>query len=199
MIYQSKEGETPLDDLSELRVRIPNITRAQLDVAEAENIQQAILKYINPRRIRRFDTKFFQTLHASMFGDVWEWAGTFRTSQTNIGSAPVSIQQDLIILERDLDVWPHTLESAVRLHHRAVLIHPFMGGNGRWSRLLSDLWLQKHAKQSVLWPEGLEKDSEIRDEYLKALHEADKLSYEPLLNLHKRYLTETKRYFLPPR
>lgn len=199
MIYHFREGETPLDDLSGLRVRIPNITRTQLDVAEAENVQQAILKYINPRRIRRFDTKFFQALHKAMFGDVWDWGGEFRTSQTNIGSAPGSIYQDLIILERDLAVWAHNLESAVRLHHRAVLIHPFKGGNGRWARLLSDLWLQKHTGQSVRWPDGMETESPVRAEYLAALREADKLNYQPLIELHERHLQKAATYFLPPR
>lgn len=199
MIYQSKEGETPLDDLSGLKVKIPNITRSQLDVVEAENIQDALLKYINPRRVRRFDTKFFQTLHKSMFGNVWDWAGDFRDSQTNIGSPPISIYQDLIILERDLEVWPHEMESAVRLHHRAVQIHPFKGGNGRWSRLLSDLWLQKYTGLTTRWPEGLEEESPIRKDYLTALREADRLNYDPLLELHKKYLQKSRTYFLPPR
>ena len=36
-------------------------------------------------------------------------------------------------------------EQAVLLHHRAVQIHPFENGNGRWSRLLANIWLKKHA------------------------------------------------------
>jgi fido (protein-threonine AMPylation protein) len=28
---------------------------------------------------------FMRTLHKRMLGDVWEWAGTFRTTERNIG------------------------------------------------------------------------------------------------------------------
>ncbi len=44
MMFEHREGETPLDDLSGLKIRIPNITRIQLDTAELENNQRALTK-----------------------------------------------------------------------------------------------------------------------------------------------------------
>lgn len=187
-MYSAKAGETPLDDLSGLKIKIPQITRGQLDAAEAESIRDAIKKHMNAKRIRHFDTGFFNRLHKDMFGKVWKWAGEYRTSATNIGSPPVHILQDLIILQKNLEAMPHDLETAVWLHHRAVQIHPFQGGNGRWSRFLADLWLQKHAGQTVRWPVGMDKESPIRQEYLNGLREADRLNYEPLFELHKKFI-----------
>ena len=190
MIYHSKEGETPLDDLSGLKIKIPTITRSQLDVLEAENIQNCIERYFVRRYNKKivFEPLFFCKLHKDMFGKVWSWAGSHRTTNTNIGSRKESIAQDLLILSKDLEYWDKSLESAVRLHHRAVQIHPFAGGNGRWSRFLSALWLRQHCKQFVFWPEGMDKESPIRQDYLLALREADGLNYEPLLNLHRTYV-----------
>ncbi len=127
MIYNSKEGETPLDDLSGLKIKIPSIKRSQLDFLEAENIQKAISKYFLSKRHKtiNFDPSFFYKLHKEMFFDVWSWAGSHRTTNTNIGSQKESIGQDLLILSKDLEYWDKSLESAVRLHHRAVQIQPF--------------------------------------------------------------------------
>lgn len=190
LIFNARDGETPLDNLSGLKVKIPHITRSQLDMLEAENIQLCIEKYLgmHKKKALNFNGPFFSKLHQEMFGRVWKWAGSYRTSDTNIGSRKELIAQDIIILEKDIQFWDKTLEGAVRLHHRAVQIHPFAGGNGRWSRLLSELWLRQNCGQFICWPEGMEKESHIRDEYLAALRQADGLNYEPLLWLHQRYV-----------
>lgn len=185
MKYQARPGETPLDDLSGLKLRIPNITRTQLDEEEAKNILLAIRKYRTRKKLK-FDLKLFAALHREMFSHVWEWAGHYRTAQTNIGSPPERIAYDLMILERELREWPAELESGAKLHHRTVQIHPFTGGNGRWARLLSDLWLRQEAGTEIIWPEGLAKESPLRTEYLKALQAADGLDYGPLLEIYNR-------------
>lgn len=184
MIYRARSGETPLDDLSGLKIKIPNITRGQLDQAEEQGIQKAVAKY-KRRRVRSFDIGLFNRLHRDMFAPVWRWAGQHRTHQTNIGSPPQRILQDLIILQQDLAVWPAVLESGVRLHHRAVQIHPFAGGNGRWSRLLADIWLREMTGIHVVWPVGLAQESPIRAGYLKALRAADRMDLQPLLRLYE--------------
>lgn len=55
------------------------------------------------------------------------------------------------------------VERAARLHHRAVEIHPFVNGNGRWARTLSNIYLVNQRSPYVAWPEGVIGDaSEIR-------------------------------------
>ena len=79
-------------------------------------------------------------------------------------------------------------EQAARLHHRAVSIHPFLNGNGRWSRLLSNIWLAQHDEPVVLWPETtIGAVSIIREEYLSAIRTADDGDYAPLLEMQQTY------------
>ncbi len=36
------------------------------------------------------------------------------------------------------------LSKSIRIHHRLVKIHPFVNGNGRHARLVSDIYLFSH-------------------------------------------------------
>lgn len=190
-------GQTPLDDLSGLRVK--NIRKtAELNAAEAENIRKATLKYLAARptsRSARFDVRWLCRLHVEMFGDVWAWAGTFRKSETNIGCKPCEIEERLHNLLEDLKAWQASdmplLEQAVRLHHVAVQIHPFPNGNGRWSRMAANIWLKLHSAEPIEWPETtIGTASTIRGEYLEAIKAADRGDYAKLLSLHERFASK---------
>src|SRR5258708_11461143 len=142
--------ETPID-LSFLKDK--SITSGQqLNLREAQNISRAVLKYLAAKPTRasaRFDFSWSLKLHGEMFGDVWEWAGDTRKADSNIGVPWPQINQGLFDLLNDLEYWEQhstisLLEQAVNLHHRAVQIHPFENGNGRWSRMLANIWLKVH-------------------------------------------------------
>lgn len=187
-------GQTPLDDLSGLRPKHIR-TLAELNAAEAENIRKATIKYLAARparRTARFDVPWMIKLHAEMFGEVWTWAGMLRTRETNLGSHPHQIQVDLHNLAADLQAWAASsmplLEQAVRLHHASVRIHPFLNGNGRWSRTLANIWLKLRGSQPILWPETIiGTASTIRSEYLDAIRQADRADLSALLALHQRF------------
>jgi Fic-DOC domain mobile mystery protein B len=187
-------GQTPIDDLSGLRLKTLRTT-AQLNAAEAENIRKATVKYLAAkpsRRSARFDVPWLQWLHREMFGDVWAWAGVFRTRDTNIGAAPHQIELELHNLMDDLAAWKSSgmplLEQAVRLHHIAVRIHPFSNGNGRWSRLLANIWLKLNSAAPIEWPEAtIGAASDVRAEYLGAVRAADRGDYTGLIALHERF------------
>ena len=54
-------------------------------------------------------------------------------------------------------------EIAGRLHHKLVQIHPFPNGNGRVSRLMADLVLQKLEGKALYWGDtNLVDVSEVR-------------------------------------
>jgi Fic family protein len=80
-------------------------------------------------------------------------------------------------------------EQAATLHYRGVLIHPFENGNGRWARLLANIWLKQHDQPVTLWPEeGITGGtSPIRTEYIQALKLADQCNMRSLIDLHMRY------------
>lgn len=191
MLGHAREGETPLQDLSGLKLRhIRN--RSQLDAAEITNIQSALLRYMTrPPNARDapFDVAWLLRLHRQMLGQVWTWAGTPRRHGTNIGVDPMHIEVRLHELCADLHAWQQSrmplLEQGARLHHRAVSIHPFTNGNGRWSRLLANIWLLRHGRRVVRWPETvIGCESPLRSDYLRAVREADGGDLEPLIAMH---------------
>ena len=115
-----------------------------------------------------------------------------RTHDVNIGAPHHQIIDQLSALVADLHSWSgfgHSLKTqAVWLHHRAVQIHPLENGNGRWARLLSNIWLKLHGEPIVLWPDTrMGETSEIRDEYLNAIRSADAGDYAPLGEFHRRF------------
>jgi Fic family protein len=80
----------------------------------------------------------------------------------------------------------------MRFHHRAVRIHPFLNGNGRWARMLANVWLKRHAHPITAWPEKtIGSQSMIRDEYVAAIRSADKGDEEPLREIHQRFTIRT--------
>ena len=191
--WQTLPGETPIDDISGLKVK-GITTRSELNKVEAENIRKVVVKYLAAkpsRRAARFDLRWVLHLHLEMFGDVWTWAGRVRSSATNIGVAPRDIEVSLKNLMDELALWKRQgmdlLEQAVLLHHRAVHIHPFENGNGRWARLLANIWLRLHGHRLTEWPEEtIGTESVIRAEYIAAIKAADEGNYAPMMDLQKR-------------
>jgi Fic-DOC domain mobile mystery protein B len=188
-------GETPIDPsgLKDRSIR----TRSQLIKVEAENILKATVKYLAAAPSANqapFTYGWFLKLHGQMFGDVWTWAGQVRTHDLSLGISWKQICPQLGKLVLDIEAWPKQedllLQQAVEIHHRAVQIHPFENGNGRWSRLLANIWLRQHGKPAIEWPEAEvgQQASSIRNEYIEAIIAADNNEYALLIELHRRYL-----------
>jgi Fic-DOC domain mobile mystery protein B len=188
-------GETPIDDVSGL-LRSDVGTRRQLNQAEAENIAAAAAKYLVGRLTDKeapftFDWVF--ELHREMFGTVWAWAGKPRSHDLNIGCPFYDVEARVLDLVRTLpylgkgDPYPLVADAAL-LHHRAVSIHPFINGNGRWSRMLANIWLRTHGAKPTEWPgPDIGEVSPIRTAYLEALQAADRGDLSRLTELHRRY------------
>lgn len=194
MAFGSKiPGETPIDPSGLKNKSITN--RRQLNIAEAENIRHAVVKYLASRptpKIAPFDFFWLQKLHEEMFGDVWQWAGKIRERDLNLGIHFHQIRGELFSLVEDLPTWSgfgiSMAEQAARLHHRAVKIHPFENGNGRWSRLLANIWLKRNQQPITEWPEqSIGNESAIRGEYLTAIKGADRGEYSLLIKMHETY------------
>ncbi len=186
MIAFDKYGETPLEDISGLKQK-KITTRKQLDDAESLNINKAYLAYlVDPTKLKKvlFTLQFFQQLHHQMYHDVWTWAGEIRTVQTSIGVEAHLIRNRLYQLSDDLNYWGKAWEYqdvATKLHHTLVYIHPFLNGNGRWSRLLTEVWLLKMEKPLPSWSIMHTTDNDtLRKKYIDALKSADQKDYQPL-------------------
>lgn len=187
------EGQTPLDEDEKEGLLLPSVTtRGELDEVEQRNIEEAIRWTIEIRR--RFSPEkvltesFVLEIHKRMFGGVWQWAGTFRRSNKNIGVDKHLVPTELRALLDDCKFWVanNTFpadEIALRFKHRLVSIHCFANGNGRHSRLMADIVVEKLLKRTIFtWGSAnLIQSREFRSTYMKALRQADKGNYEPLL------------------
>lgn len=187
-IFETDDNSTPLTEEEKQQLKAQWITtRKELNELETACIAQAeIWLLTNKRDI--LSEAFIKNLHKKMFGDIWKWAGNFRTTERNIGVAPYDIQPKLRILLDDVKFWISNKtycekEIAIRFHHRLVQIHPFPNGNGRISRIMADLLMHNFNLGNLNWGFGnLTEISQLRSEYIKVLQEADKGNYEPLIN-----------------
>jgi Fic-DOC domain mobile mystery protein B len=193
------DGQTPLDEEEKDGLLIPSIaTRGELDEFEQQNIEQAIQwtlgRSFKPEVI--FTEDFIRRVHKRMFGDVWAWAGEFRKTNKNMGVDKSQVPTDLKYLLDDAKYWHENNtyppdEMAVRFKHRIVSIHCFPNGNGRHSRLMADIIIEKIYKQPVFsWGAALSMPKvaanlsgkgDTRTAYLKAVKTADKGNYSLLL------------------
>ena len=187
LFEQPDDAATPLTPEEILDLTPSHIAyRSELNAAEQENIERAQTWALTRRR-DLLSEKFARELHRHMLGDVWRWAGKFRTSERNIGIAHWEIPVALRILMDDTKAWIEYKtyppdEIAVRFHHRLVQIHAFPNGNGRHARLMADLLVMKLGGERFSWGrESLRDPSSVRQRYIAALKSADNHDLGPLL------------------
>lgn len=188
---QYEEGQTPLDEDEKDGLLISGITnRSELDELEQRNIEEAVRWTIERRK--RFTAaevlteQFLKELHIKMLGGIWEWAGSFRNSNKNLGVDKYQIGIELRQLIDDCRYWIENEsfshdEIAVRFKHRIVSIHCFANGNGRHSRLIADVIIEKIFKGEVFTWGNQNLKGDTRATYIKALRQADQGNYELLI------------------
>jgi len=183
------DGATPLDPNELGGLRLKHVTmRIELDELEQANIESG-LRWLARQRRDVLTDDFAITLHKRLFGDVWDWAGSFRRTGKNIGVDPIYIAVELHTLMDDARYWVERKtysapEAAIRLHHRLVRIHPFPNGNGRHARIMADALLKRvYGVDPIDWAGGydLQKMNERRVAYIAALKAADQGDMSRLL------------------
>lgn len=190
------KGQTPLDEDEKEGLLIKTISnKGELDEFEQANIQQAVewtLKN-NFTSSQILTEDFILLLHKKMFEDVWNWAGTKRKSNKNIGVDKFQISIELRTLCDDCKFWieNNTFEPdeiIIRFCHRLVKIHVFPNGNGRHSRLIADIMISNiYNKPIFTWGSSdLSKTSEMRNEYLEAIYSADSGILKPLIDFSRK-------------
>jgi Fic-DOC domain mobile mystery protein B len=153
--------------------------RRELNELEQQNILTADI-WAFQRSRDPLREPFGRNLHRRMFGDVWRWAGTYRTSNKNIGVDRERIQLSLHETFGNARYWIEQTtyppdEIAIRFHHALVVVHPFPNGNGRWSRLMADILAARLEQRRFTWGRSiLRADDETRRIYIAALRSADR-------------------------
>lgn len=186
-----EDGQTPLDEEEKAGLLISTITtHGELNEFEQQNIENAV-QWIEGRSFKPeviFTESFIRKLHKRMYELVWAWAGEFRKSEKNLGIPWHNIPIELKMLLDDALFWYQNQtfspdEMAVRFKHRLVSIHCFSNGNGRHSRLMADIIIEKIYKLPVFtWgAANLTKPGKARANYIKALKAADEGDYGLLM------------------
>jgi Fic-DOC domain mobile mystery protein B len=189
LIYN--DGQTPLDEDEKKGLLIKSIaTRGELDEFEQQNIEDAIQWSLT----RKFKSEqilsetFILALHKRMYKNVWRWAGEYRKTNKNIGVDKLEIPVALRSLIDDASYWLENNvyepdEFALRFKHKLVSIHCFPNGNGRHSRMIADIIIEKIYQLPVFaWGnKSLADENDSRKKYLIAIRKADKGDLELLL------------------
>jgi Fic-DOC domain mobile mystery protein B len=184
-------GQTPLEEEEKEGLLLDHITkRSELDEFEQQNIEKAV-EWIMERKFtveRVLSEGFVLELHNKMFGNVWSWAGKYRKTDKNIGIDKFLISAEVFKLNEDCKFWIENKtytndEIAIRYKHRIVKIHPFANGNGRHSRLMADVIIEKVLDGQIFsWGhENLVKMSIKRKQYIDSIIDADNGNILPLI------------------
>jgi fido (protein-threonine AMPylation protein) len=151
-------GETPLDpeEADALTAQARALLGDDPTKADLYEAEQAVLAEVSEHFLDEIadgalgldeilSDYFLRNLHLKLYGDIWTWAGRFRTRELNIGIPPEQIAAALrALLENACYRWEHTedwtpRELGIAVHAETVRVHPFIDGNGRTTRLLADL------------------------------------------------------------
>ncbi len=178
-------GATPGGDISGLileHLSTPDVRNA----VETEAISRSYDKHVFRARRKKRGTEwltddFIRKVHADMFGTIWDWGGLYRQTKLNIGVEPHLIREQIKLLTGDFFSWNETnssmpvVEIAARLQHRLTYIHPFINGNGRHARLLTDIFFYSRQSPIPQWPQIqlMAQGNQVRDQYIKAMKQAD--------------------------
>ncbi|MCP3934822.1 MAG: mobile mystery protein B [Actinomycetia bacterium] len=182
------DANTPVTE-ADVQGLIPSwvATRADLNDVEATNVARGY-DWIFANRFSIADITdiaFVQELHRQMFGDVWEWAGVFRTTDLNIGIRWFEITEAVKQLVDNaalrFETPGDTDAECVDLHHQMVRIHPFINGNGRHGRAIADAAAVALGQAPFSWGSGsIVTLQDTRTTYIAALRRADQGDLAPL-------------------
>jgi Fic-DOC domain mobile mystery protein B len=187
------QGATPLDPDEAAGLLPTHITaQADLNAWEETNILQGETWAKRQAKRDPLTEGFVRDLHSKMFSHTWRWAGTFRSSNKNIG---VDWAQVATRLRNLLDNTRYQIDRAsiagnsaecdalaIRFHHQLVWIHPFPNGNGRHARLMADTLAIRLGQARFTWGSAsLGSTGNARARYLQALRAADEGSMDALI------------------
>jgi fido (protein-threonine AMPylation protein) len=116
-------GATPGDDTSGL-IQTQLTDRGARNAAELDAISRAYNKHVYRARRKRAGTEwltdeFIRRVHFDMFGEIWKWAGKYRTDRLNIGVEFHLIPEQIKLLCGDFSYWN---SDKARCRHLKLLL-----------------------------------------------------------------------------
>jgi len=168
------------------------------DHLEAKNDSDAfnlILEMVKSKTKITHET--IQKLHEFVTKGLLIDSGKYRTTNVRITGSKISppsftkipkLMDEYIKNINELKL--HQIKKSAYIHHEFVRIHPFIDGNGRVARLLTNLFLMNKGYPPIV----LKKEN--RKKYYKLLQIADNNNLSPFTNLIARAVNESLMYYL---
>ena len=182
--YQPDSDEKVL--LNKLGITEPLVMDDVELVLLDELVSNLIREFKADRSIRAED---LCNWHRRWLGDVYEWAGSYRTVTMSKGGFPFAAASQLSKLMFDferqyLNIYTpcagfddqQLIEALAVCHVEFIIIHPFREGNGRLSRVLATLMALQAAKPLLNFTYLAENEAV----YIAAIHAGHACNYEPM-------------------
>jgi len=158
---------------------------------EAKGITKAELFVFGLDTEVEISTGLILDIHNTAFGELYDWAGKWRTVNVTVGQlVPPEPAQIIHFMYQFVDnlnfkisiskTQDEVIEALVYAHYEFVRIHPFNNGNGRTGRLLMNLVTMKFGYKPL---ELYKRQGESRKLYIQSMQQADKGDFELLMSL----------------
>lgn len=167
---------------------LPGLTNSE-EIAEAEFEGFLMAEIILTEQLTdttRFDCKYIRHIHKLALGELYAFAGKYRTVNMSKGGflfpsalfIPQSMQyfEDGVLARLPDSYTDKTslIRDIALVHGEFLFIHPFREGNGRTARMLANLMVRKQGY------EGLHFDKINFREYIIAVQQVSEKNYIPM-------------------
>lgn len=171
-----------------------------LEEQELERTELELLRIFDENH--RFTAQDICNIHELWLGDIYSFAGKYRTvnmakgnflfaSSARIESLMTQFENSFLAEYTpchfyDIDKLSHALGI---VHIELILIHPFRDGNGRTARLLADLMAMQAGRPPLNYTSIDQTENQKGfEEYVQAIHAGVSENYEPIQNVFKKIL-----------
>ena len=140
MVYRLLRGPHLDPDTGVLRNRLSITDTEELERIKRQRASMAATWLLAELRPTRWDPALLRFLHQQPFGQLYDWAGQYRTVEISKGTPrfaaaqhiPAQIKTVPAELEQDRRTWTPGDQTVLdHLAHTYSAIHPFRDGNGR--------------------------------------------------------------------
>jgi len=168
------------------------------DHIEARNDAEAfdlMISLVNSKK--KFSQEIIQQIHEFVTKGMLKNPGQYRTENVRITGAkirPPSYHKIVKLIDEYIQniekLKLQTIKKASFIHHEFVRIHPFIDGNGRVARLLTNFYLMKKGYPPIVI------QKEDRKKYYRSLNKADQGDLSEFAMFIARSVNESIQYYL---
>jgi cell filamentation protein len=178
---------TPSPEDNKLNISDKNL----INEIEAKGIASAEIFIFDLDMETEISTQLILEIHRIAFSELYDWAGTWRTTSVIVGQlSPPEPNMILQLMYQFIDHLNFKMKQAtnreehieclVYAHYEFIRIHPFNNGNGRTGRMLMNIVALKFGYKPL---ELYHREGDSRRIYIEAMKSADRGNFGTLSSL----------------